>query len=246
MALNQVLNTEPSGTVAGIRQNTEGLLLGCHIPQVAIYEYTQNENGQQIVTGVTYSTLPPEPDLGIVGKKMKCNPKGAFSYCHKVDKSREKSTTFDIDLSLIAELTIKLLIQLYFKLIAEDPRYGKLFSSSQLLDIKEGLIQWIASDSECMPVSLAMMLAPFFDATNVSYVVASSPNDSCEADSAEVDFVKLVAVLKARIDIIIKFGIYFDFGTSSTKESSGSLKQEVNISWDFCNAPSIKGCCGNK
>jgi hypothetical protein len=240
----------PSNTAVTIRQNTETLLLGCHLPHVGFYKYNLLvDPDRQYPIGITYATDTPEPDQGIVSKKMKCNPKGAFSYCHKVDNLSDNSTDLDIDIALNAELSIQLLIQEYFRLIANDPRYSNLFSDSQLVDIREGLIQWIASGSDSMPGSLAQLISPFFDRTNVPYSIdppTTQADGSCGSDSAEVDFVQLTAVLNARFNIMLKLKLKLGLGTASSKESRGVVKQEVSISWDFCNAPNIKGCCGNK
>jgi len=181
---------------------------------------------------------------------MKCNPKGNFCYTHKVDNKRENSGSLNIDLDLFAELTVDAMLAAFFQRISNDPKCSRLFSKSQILEIQEGLATWsvaldaMAGSVSTMPDFLISLLEPLFILLQIQYAFsqAQAPSGGWGNGCGSVNFEQLTAAIMARFNIMLKLNLAFS--GSNTKEAHGTVKQEVNVSWNFCDAPTIKGCCG--
>ena len=246
------------GNATDIREQTEALLLGCHTCPVPFYVYAKDDSGKflvdskgkLIVSDVTYN-VPPAASTGIVSSKMQCNPKGSFCYVNKVDNKCEKNSKLHLDLDLLAELPVDELCHKYFQIICHDPRFGRLFCKDEVCRILEALCA-LTSNLDCAgpsgcdarwPARLIRLLCKLLDRFGCSYSLPTEPDCGYTNECGDIDFAQLVACLFARFRIIACLDN--KFGASSSKETQGVVKQEVNISWDFCNAPGIKGPCNS-
>ena len=237
-----------------IRNHTEDLLLGCVIcPELDSSASTGYNTGARTD--------------GIVSSRMKCAPKGAFCYSSDTENKCDNAAAFQIDLDILEEMTVDLKLSYYIQKISNDPRFCRTFTNDQVNAISEQLVLLSAGlDAGAADggwsAALIFQLQPLLDALNVAYGLpdttaapgtTSNPTTSAPADANEcpytnecgqLNFEQLSSALDVRFKIMSKFALRFN--TSNSKEAHGRVKQQVNISWDFCNAPVIKGCCGSK
>lgn len=210
--------------------------------------YVIDTNGNMVVTGIAYPTVP-NADCGIVSSKMRCNPKGAFCYVNKVDNKCDNSSKLNIDLNLYAEMTVDELTYQYFQQIGSDPRFSRLYTQDEISQICDMLSLFSATldaagplgaDTK-WPAKLIKLLARFLDKVGCSYSLPQEPQGGFTNECGDINLTQLTSIVYSRFQIMVSLDLKLN--SSSYKEAQGIVKQEVNISWDFCNAPTIKGCC---
>lgn len=232
-----------------IRKHTEALLLGFALPPVLI-DPTK-----------PYYDEGKRTD-GIVSSRMRCAPKGAFCYSSDTENKCDNAAAFQIDLDILEEMTVDLKLSYYIQKISNDPRLCRTYNNDQINNISEQLAMLSAGldTGACeggWSAALIWNLQPLLTALNVDFLLpdtnttAADPTTTADPNKCpytnecgQLNFEQLSGALDVRFKIMAKFALRFN--TSNSKEANGRVKQQVNISWDFCNAPVIKGCCGSK
>jgi hypothetical protein len=254
-----------AGNAVEIRNKAEDLLLGGIILPEKYYEYvnpTGSPGTPLPVNGATVGVFDPcavcdSPKRhikrikygdgkilpGIVSSKMNCNPKGAFCYTQTIDNKSDSSAKDTLNLSLVDEYSVEELALKYFQQLSLDSRYANCLTSQQIADICDELTlqSTLTSNSDGTAsvnwsTPLVQALAPFFDATGIAYTINQ------DSPCSSVNFTQFQSFLAKRFQIMQSLQLSYD--SNGAKEKEGFIKQSFQVSWDFCNAPTIRACGG--
>jgi hypothetical protein len=223
LSLSGIPLHDDCGNATNIASTTEELLLGCMVCPVQV----TNPDTQAVV--ITEGKLME----GVVGAKMKCNPKGAFCYTQKIDNKCDNSVNQkfkNFDVTLYSEFETDTLLKLFLQSIETDPKHSNILNDTTL-----AAALLLLAKSGISP-ELISLLAALFASLGV-------PVDENCSECPSIDLVQLKLSLLARFRIINKLQMLINGSAYNAKEAEGQLDHSVQISWDFCSVPHIKPCC---
>ena len=191
------------GTAATIESDTQRLLLGCMVCPAPI-------------TSSTYTA--GSLFHGAVSGKMKCNPKGAFSYKQKVANRCDNSVNQrfkNFDIALYSEFDCCTLLSRYLQSVDTVNTYG-------------AILNVLASNG--LNARVINLLTPLFQSLGVAV-------DNTNPDCPVIDTAKLKLSLLNRLRMNHKLQMHVNGNARNAKKADGRVDHGVRISWDFCSVP---------